>query len=82
MEASRCPGYLDVLLGMEIVVKETPAVEKEGRKTIYRLADHMFRFWYLYVFPNMSAIISGRGEQLYDEKTPFFIGDVGFWWGE
>jgi hypothetical protein len=28
----------------------------------------MFRFWYRFVFPNLSAVVSGLGEQLYDTE--------------
>jgi AAA+ ATPase superfamily predicted ATPase len=28
----------------------------------------MFRFWYRFVFPNLSAVVSGLGEQLFDTE--------------
>jgi ribonuclease HI len=70
----------------------------------------MFRFWYRFVFPNMSAIVAGLGQAVYDNEVdeqlnaymglifedickqwlfemakknslPFFIGNLGRWWG-
>jgi AAA+ ATPase superfamily predicted ATPase len=78
--------------------------------SIYRLDDFMFRFWYRFVFPNMSAIVMGLGASVFDhevksdlnaymglvfedickqwlfeqaknEALPFFIGNLGRWWG-
>ena len=36
-------------MDLGIVKKETPVTEKPGKKTIYLLADHFFRFWYRFV---------------------------------
>ena len=40
----------------------------------------MFRFWYRFVFPNMSGIVSGLGRAIYDhevkDKIPVYMGLV------
>ena len=70
----------------------------------------MFRFWYRFVFPNMSAVVAGLGDAVFDNEVegqinaymglvfedickqwlfeqakrntlPFFIGNLGRWWG-
>jgi AAA+ ATPase superfamily predicted ATPase len=39
----------------------------------------MFRFWYRFVFPNMSGIVSGLGESIYDfEIAPKISAYMGF----
>lgn len=65
LESSVCAKYLRVLLELGILKKEMPLTEKTGKKTIYPIADNFFRFWYRFVPPNMSAISSGRVEQIY-----------------
>ena len=31
------------------------------------MADQMFRFWYRFVFPNLNAILMGKGEDIFRE---------------
>ncbi|MCD7716352.1 MAG: ATP-binding protein [Lachnospiraceae bacterium] len=68
-----CTNYLKTLTDLGIVKKETPITEKPGKKTIYLLADHFFRFWYRFVPANISAIDSGRIRRTYQSvvKTQF-----------
>ena len=66
LESSICAKYLKVLLDLGIVMKETPIVEKPGKKTIYLIGDNFFRFWYRFVAKNVSSISSGRFPQIYD----------------
>jgi AAA+ ATPase superfamily predicted ATPase len=55
---------LGTLTVLGIVRKEYPAgSEKPSRKTIYRLSDNMFRFWYRFVLPELSRISMGYGKQ-------------------
>ncbi len=65
--------YLKTLIDLGIVKRETPLTEKPGKKTIYLLADHFFRFWYRFVPENISAIDSGRIERTYAQVVkPYF----------
>lgn len=64
-ENSVVSKYLKTLMDLGIVKKETPVTEKPGKKTIYLLADHFFRFWYRFVPVNRSAIDSGRIVETY-----------------
>ena len=68
MESNKCAKYLSSLISLGIVKKEIPITEKVSRKSIYLLSDQMFRFWYRFVFPNMSLIASGFGEEVYNAK--------------
>ncbi|MDF7664415.1 ATP-binding protein [Bifidobacterium sp. ESL0763] len=60
METSSCSTYLRNLINLGIVRKETPFGQKTSRKTIYRIEDSFFRFWYRFVPSNISLIQSGR----------------------
>lgn len=72
-------NYLDNLIELGILIKEKPVGEATSRKTIYRIRDGSFRFWYRYVFPNMSAIEIGLGDRFYREQVkedlPNFMGE-------
>jgi len=67
MESNKCAKYLSSLISLGIIRKEIPVTETTSKKSIYILDDMMFRFWYRFVFPNMSVIVSGLGQQLYDQ---------------
>ena len=43
-----------------------PVTEKPGKKTIYRISDNFFTFWYRFVPPYLSAIESDRIDRIYD----------------
>jgi len=50
-----------------------------SKKTIYRLDDGMFRFWYRFVYPNLSLISIDKGDMVYDRiksQIPDFMGEV------
>jgi len=62
-EASKCSKYLQALSHIGLVVRETPWASKEsGRKSIYRVQDPFFSFWYRFVYPNKSLLDRGMGE--------------------
>ncbi len=75
LESGACAKYLKVLLDLGIVKKETPIEEKMGRKTIYRIGDNFFRFWYRFVPPNMSSISVGKFPQVYDLAVKHRLSD-------
>ena len=65
---SSCSVYLTSLLSLNIVKKELPILSKpNARNTIYRLNDGMFRFWYKFVYDNISEINMRQGAVIYDE---------------
>ena len=64
----KCSIYLDRLITMGIIAKETPVTENEStRKTTYRITDGMFRFWFKFVRENMVEIHNHRSEGLYND---------------
>lgn len=66
IESNKCAKYLTSLINLGLVKKEIPITETVSKKSIYLLEDQMFRFWYRFVFPNMSNIVAGFGEQVYE----------------
>lgn len=66
LETGGCSNLLTSLISLGIVKREYPITEKESsRKTLYRLCNNMFLFWYRFVRPNISAISRGSGEAVY-----------------
>lgn len=70
METSGCSNQIASLTALGIIRRETPITEgASSRKTIYRLEDSMFLFWYRFVRPNMSGIIQNAGETIYEHMV-------------
>lgn len=59
--------YLKNLTELEIIKKEVPYGESSGRKTLYRIKDGCFRFYFRYVLRFQSQIIGMNGERIYNE---------------
>lgn len=55
--------YLSNLMDIGIIEKEKPLFDKKGRKSIYKLKDGFFRFWYKFIFNNLSFINGNRAER-------------------
>lgn len=78
-ETGACSAYLKNLISLGIIKKETPITENSPRKTIYSIADNMFRFWYRFVPSNMSIIQYGMTDLAYrniTENLSTFMGPI------
>ncbi len=75
MESSACSKYISVLLNLGILRKVTPVTEKPGRKTVYKISDPFFRFWYRFVPQNITAIASGRMDRIFDKAVTLRLSD-------
>lgn len=64
---NKCAKYLNVLIDLGLLKKEFPAAGDVQKRVRYIFADHMMRFWYRFVFPNISSILFNRGEHIYTE---------------
>ncbi|MDR1894432.1 MAG: ATP-binding protein [Spirochaetales bacterium] len=67
IETSQCSNMLAALAGLGIIKKECPVTNPGSKKTIYLLADMMFRFWYRFVQPDLSRISMGLGKEVCKE---------------
>ena len=67
LETSGCSNQLTSLISLQIIRKETPMTEPvKSRRTLYRLEDSMYLFWYRFVRPNSSSVMRGVGRQVYE----------------
>lgn len=73
--------YIKNLIELDVVEKvfsfdameHASLVHVNVQKGLYRIKDRYLSFWYRYVFPNLSGILSGRGEEIYEtEIVPDF----------
>lgn len=81
MESGACGNLLLSLMELGIVAKQVPVTEKpNSRKTVYSVNDSFFRFWYRFVFPNISYISRGMGRSVYEnfvkKQLTHFMGKV------
>lgn len=67
---------LRTLISLGIIKKESAVTEESNRKkTLYSLADYMFRFWYRYIPNNAFMITSGDAEAVYDSRVKTTLND-------
>ncbi len=68
--------YIKNLIELDIVEKvfsfdaseSASQVHANVQKGLYRIKDNYLRFWYRYVSPNLSAVLLGQGEQVYEKE--------------
>jgi AAA+ ATPase superfamily predicted ATPase len=78
-DSSKCNKYLQSLIALGIIKKELPILALNSKKSIYRLNDGMFRFWYRFVSQNISRIHLGLGDAVYsriEPQLPAYMGEV------
>lgn len=75
METSSCSKYIGVLIKLDIIKKETPFGTKEGKKSIYKIKDNFFNFWYRFIPENKAVIESGHFERIYEKRVKAFINE-------
>ena len=69
-------SYLNNLISLGIIRRITPVTEKESsNKSIYRLDDMLFRFWYRFVPSNAGNIATGRIAKSYARTVKPFLTD-------
>lgn len=79
IETSACNKYLSSLISLGIIKKEQPVLTESSKKTIYRVEDNMFRFWYRFIPQNISLILTGALDKVYkriESQIPSFMGEV------
>lgn len=55
--------YLKTLMDLDILEREVPVTEEhpeKSKKGLYKIKDNYLRFWFAFVYPNMSFIESGH----------------------
>ena len=73
LETAKCTKYIHVLTELGIIQKIKPVTEKAERKTLYKIADPFFRFWYRFVPGNMMQISAGTIARNYDAAIGSYL---------
>jgi AAA+ ATPase superfamily predicted ATPase len=69
-ETSACAAYVKNLILLGIIKKETPFAESSTRKTLYKIDDNLFRFWYRFVPDHIASINRGLVDAVYKKTAP------------
>lgn len=69
VKATSLTKYLKTLIDLDIIEREVPITEQNpdrSKKGLYRIKDNYIRFWFAFVYPNMSFIESGNKQIVMD----------------
>lgn len=87
IKATSLTKYLKTLTDLDILEREIPITEENPEKSkrgLYKIKDNYIRFWFAFVYPNMSFIESGNSrivmdkirKELINRHTAFVYEDV------
>ena len=68
--ATSLTKYLKTLIDLDILEREVPITEdnpKKSKRGLYRIRDNYIRFWFTFIYPNMSFIESGNARIVLDK---------------
>ncbi len=63
VKATSLTKYLKTLIDLDILEREVPVTEDnpdKSKRGLYKIKDNYIRFWFAFVYPNMSFIESGN----------------------
>ncbi|MCD8096478.1 MAG: ATP-binding protein [Lachnospiraceae bacterium] len=63
IKATSLTKYLKTLIDLDILEREVPVTEEhpeKSKKGLYKIKDNYLRFWFAFVYPDMSFIESGQ----------------------
>lgn len=70
VKATSLTKYLKTLIDLDILEREVPVTEEnpeKSKKGLYKIKDNYLRFWFAFVYPNMSFIESGHSAIVMDK---------------
>ena len=73
IDMPQCSKYINILMRLNIVKKDTPIIGLSKNKSFYKLSDSLFRFWHYFVKPNMTLINTGKIKNVYNEVISSYI---------
>ena len=79
-EPKKCTKYINALMDLQIVKKESPVGENNQRKSRYVLTDQLFTFWYRFIPANITLIETDMGDALLEQNIkpllPEYMGQI------
>lgn len=76
VKATSLTKYLKTLIDLDILEREVPVTEsspEKSKKGLYKIKDNYIRFWFAFIYPNMSFIESGHSQIVMDKINNDFI---------
>ena len=76
IKATSLTKYLKTLIDLDILEREIPITEsnpEKSKKGLYKIKDNYIRFWFLFIYPNISFIESGHGDYVLSKIRNEFI---------
>ena len=70
VKATSLTKYLKTLIDLDILEREVPVTEQNPEKSkrgLYKIKDNYLRFWFGFIYPNMSFIESGHSKVVMDK---------------
>ena len=70
VKSTNLTKYLKTLIDLDILVREVPVTETNPAKSkrgLYQIKDNYIRFWFAFIYPNMSLIESGNSQIVMDK---------------
>lgn len=77
IKATGLTKYLKTLIDLDILEREVPVTEdnpEKSKKGLYKIKDNYLRFWFAFVYPNMSFIESGHSRVVMDKIRNGLVG--------
>lgn len=68
--------YIKTLVDMDILEREVPITEEKpdkSKKGLYKIKDNYIKFWFAFIYPNMSFLESGNTKIVMDKIRKGFI---------
>lgn len=76
VKATSLTKYLKTLIDLDILEREVPVTEENperSKRGLYRITDNYIRFWFSFVYPNMSFLERGNEEVVLDKLHKSFV---------
>ncbi|SHE92857.1 AAA family ATPase [Caloramator proteoclasticus] len=76
VESDKCSKYLSTLIDLRIIEKLSPIeINGRSRKSIYRIKDNFFKFWFKFVFDNKTLIEQDMLDIVIEEKIKPYLNE-------
>ena len=76
IKATSLTKYLRTLMDLDILEREVPVTEEnpeKSKKGLYKIKDNYIRFWFAFIYPNLSFLESGNNRIVMDKIKQGFI---------
>lgn len=76
IKATSLTKYLRTLMDLDLLEREVPVTEEnpeKSKKGLYKIKDNYIRFWFAFIYPNLSFLESGNNRIVMDKIKKGFI---------